>query len=61
MILFVNDTGDDENSKLLDIDLAARIQGSLKPVDKTRVEVVGVSDHVRHHPDRLEQSRSEMA
>ena len=48
-ILFVNDTGGDENYKLFDVDLASGVQRSLTPFDKTRVEVIGVSDHVKDH------------
>ena len=46
-ILFVNDKGGDENFHLYDVDVATGAQRSLTPFDKTRVEVVEVSDQVK--------------
>jgi dipeptidyl aminopeptidase/acylaminoacyl peptidase len=46
-ILFVNDKGGDENFLLYGVDIASGEQKALTPFEKTRVQVQGVSNHVR--------------
>ena len=46
-IMFVNDAGGDENFLLYSVDPATGTQRSLTPFTKTRVEVVGISSHVK--------------
>jgi dipeptidyl aminopeptidase/acylaminoacyl peptidase len=46
-ILFVNDKGGDENFHLFSVDITSGAQRSLTPFDKTRVEISGVSNHVK--------------
>jgi len=45
-ILFVNDKGGDENFLLYSVDPVSAQQRTLTPFEKTRVEIVGTSDHV---------------
>src|SRR4051794_26729604 len=47
MILFLNDTGGDENFLLYGVDVASSTQKSLTPFEKTRAVVVGISRVVR--------------
>ncbi|HEY0311371.1 MAG TPA: S9 family peptidase [Allosphingosinicella sp.] len=46
-ILYINDHGGDENFQLYAVDAASGAQRSLTPFDKTRVEVVAISNHVK--------------
>jgi dipeptidyl aminopeptidase/acylaminoacyl peptidase len=46
-ILYVNDTGGDENFKLYGVDVASGEQRTLTPFDKTQVQIVGVSPLVK--------------
>ncbi|MFI4975747.1 MAG: S9 family peptidase [Caulobacterales bacterium] len=46
-ILFVNDKGGDENFLLYGVDVVSAAQRTLTPFEKTRVEIVGVSSHVK--------------
>jgi dipeptidyl aminopeptidase/acylaminoacyl peptidase len=46
-ILFVNDKGGDENFLLYGVDVASGAQKLLTPFEKTRVEVLGQSRHVK--------------
>jgi hypothetical protein len=46
-ILFINDKGGDENFLLYGVDIASGEQRSLTPFEKTRVQVVGVSNQVK--------------
>jgi dipeptidyl aminopeptidase/acylaminoacyl peptidase len=46
-ILFVNDKGGDENFLLYSVNVVTADQHTLTPFEKTRVEVVGVSNHVK--------------
>lgn len=46
-ILFINDKGGDENFQLYSVSVPDGTQRSLTPFDKTRVEVVGLSEHIR--------------
>ena len=49
-ILYVNDTGGDENFRLYGVDVQSGAQRTLTPFEKTRVQVVGISPLV---PDRI--------
>jgi dipeptidyl aminopeptidase/acylaminoacyl peptidase len=46
-ILFINDKGGDENFQLYGVNVSDATQRSLTPFDKTRVEIVAVSEHIR--------------
>ena len=46
-ILYVNDQGGDENFRLYAVDAATGAARSLTPFEKTRVEIVAVSNHVK--------------
>jgi dipeptidyl aminopeptidase/acylaminoacyl peptidase len=46
-ILFINDKGGDENFQLYSVNVADGTQRSLTPFDKTRVQIVGVSERIR--------------
>jgi dipeptidyl aminopeptidase/acylaminoacyl peptidase len=46
-ILYVNDHGGDENYKLYAVDAATGAERSLTPFEKTQVQIVGVSKHVK--------------
>jgi dipeptidyl aminopeptidase/acylaminoacyl peptidase len=46
-ILFTNDKGGDENFLLYGVDIESGAQRTLTPFDKTRVEIVAVSEHVK--------------
>src|SRR4051812_7924523 len=46
-ILYINDHGGDENFQLYGVDVASGAGRSLTPFDKTRVEVVAISNHVK--------------
>jgi dipeptidyl aminopeptidase/acylaminoacyl peptidase len=46
-ILFINDKGGDENFLLYGVDVASGQQRTLTPFEKTRVQVVGVSNQVK--------------
>ena len=46
-ILFINDKGGDENFLLYGVDVASGAQKSLTPFEKTRVQVFGLSRHVK--------------
>ncbi|HWH22939.1 MAG TPA: S9 family peptidase, partial [Allosphingosinicella sp.] len=46
-ILFINDKGGDENFLLYGVDAASGAQRTLTPFDKTRVQVVGISNQVK--------------
>src|SRR5437764_323982 len=46
-ILYINDHGGDENFQLYGVDVASGAQRSLTPFDKTRVQVVAISNHVK--------------
>ena len=48
-ILFVNDHGGDENFLLYGVNITTGEQKTLTPFEKTRVEVIGVSSHVKDH------------
>ncbi|MET0275007.1 MAG: S9 family peptidase, partial [Phenylobacterium sp.] len=47
MILFITDTGGDENFKLYGVNVATGAQKTLTPFDKTRVQVIGISRDVK--------------
>ncbi|MFO0336221.1 MAG: alpha/beta fold hydrolase [Pseudomonadota bacterium] len=49
-ILYVNDTGGDENFLLYGVDVQTGAQRTLTPFEKTRVQIVGISPLV---PDRI--------
>jgi dipeptidyl aminopeptidase/acylaminoacyl peptidase len=46
-VLYINDHGGDENFQLYAIDVASGAERSLTPFDKTRVEIVAISNHVK--------------
>lgn len=46
-VLFVNDQGGDENFLLYKVDLASGKQQALTPFQKTRVRLVGASEHIK--------------
>ena len=46
-ILFINDKGGDENFLLYGVDVATAEQRTLTPFDKTRVQIVGISNQVK--------------
>src|SRR3954469_4153587 len=46
-ILFINDKGGDENFLLYGVDVTSGAQSALTPFEKTRVQIVGVSNHVK--------------
>jgi dipeptidyl aminopeptidase/acylaminoacyl peptidase len=46
-ILFINDKGGDENFLLYGVDIATATEQALTPFEKTRVEVFGISNHVK--------------
>ena len=46
-ILFINDKGGDENFQLYSVNVADGKQRSLTPFDKTRVQIVGLSKHIK--------------
>ena len=46
-ILFINDKGGDENFLLYGVDVASGEQRSLTPFEKTRVQIVGISNQVK--------------
>ena len=46
-ILFINDKHGDENFRLYGVEVASGVQRSLTPFEKTRVEVLGISRHVK--------------
>jgi dipeptidyl aminopeptidase/acylaminoacyl peptidase len=46
-ILFINDKGGDENFLLYGVDVASAEQRTLTPFEKTRVQVVGISNQVK--------------
>ena len=46
-ILYVNDKGGDENFLLYSVDVTSGAQRTLTPFTKTRVEIIGVSNHVK--------------
>jgi len=46
-ILFINDTGGDENFKVFGVDVTTGVQKSLTPFDKTRAQIVGASRTVK--------------
>ena len=46
-ILFINDKGGDENFQLYSVNVADGKQRSLTPFDKTRVQIVGSSKHIK--------------
>ena len=46
-VLFVNDKGGDENFLLYGVDLATATQKALTPFEKTRVQIVGMSDTIK--------------
>jgi dipeptidyl aminopeptidase/acylaminoacyl peptidase len=48
-ILFVNDKGGDENFLLYGVDITSGAQKTLTPFEKTRVQVIGVSNQVKDH------------
>jgi dipeptidyl aminopeptidase/acylaminoacyl peptidase len=48
-ILFVNDKDGDENFLLYSVNITSGYQRTLTPFEKTRVEVIGVSNHVKDH------------
>ena len=49
-ILFINDKGGDENFLLYGVDVASARERALTPFDKTRVQIVNISNDV---PDRI--------
>ncbi|HEY0028359.1 MAG TPA: alpha/beta fold hydrolase [Allosphingosinicella sp.] len=49
-ILFINDKGGDENFLLYGVDIASAQERALTPFDKTRVQIVNISNDV---PDRI--------
>ena len=46
-ILFINDKGGDENFLLYGVDVATGTQRSLTPFEKTRVELIGISETIK--------------
>jgi dipeptidyl aminopeptidase/acylaminoacyl peptidase len=46
-ILFINDKGGDENFLLYGVDVVSGAQRTLTPFEKTRVQIVGISNSVR--------------
>jgi len=48
-ILFINDKGGDENFLLYGVNIVTGEQKTLTPFEKTRVEVIGVSNQVKDH------------
>jgi hypothetical protein len=46
-ILFINDKGGDENFLLYGVDVASGTQRTLTPFEKTRVQIVGISNQVK--------------
>ncbi|WP_337186050.1 S9 family peptidase [Phenylobacterium sp.] len=46
-ILFITDTGGDENFKVYGVDVATGTQKALTPFDKTRAEIIAVSRNVK--------------
>lgn len=48
-ILYVNDKGGDENFLLYGVNITTGEQKTLTPFEKTRVEVIGVSNEVKDH------------
>jgi dipeptidyl aminopeptidase/acylaminoacyl peptidase len=46
-ILFINDKGGDENFLLYGVDVASGQQRALTPFEKTRVQIVGISNQVK--------------
>jgi dipeptidyl aminopeptidase/acylaminoacyl peptidase len=46
-ILFINDKGGDENFLLYGVDVASAAQRTLTPFEKTRVQIVGISNLVK--------------
>ena len=46
-ILFINDKGGDENFLLYGVDVASGEQRTLTPFEKTRVQIVGISNEVK--------------
>src|SRR3712207_2428107 len=49
-ILFINDAGGDENFLLYGVDVASGEQRTLTPFEKTRVQIINISNEV---PDRI--------
>ncbi|MDG3441164.1 S9 family peptidase [Nitrospirillum amazonense] len=47
MILFVNDKGGDENFVLYGVNVATGEQRTLTPQEKTRVDIIGTSHHIK--------------
>lgn len=47
MLLFVQDKGGDENFLLYGVDVATGRESKLTPFEKTRVEVIGTSNHIK--------------
>ncbi|MEC4591786.1 S9 family peptidase [Nitrospirillum amazonense] len=47
MILFVNDKGGDENFVLYGVTVATGAQRTLTPQEKTRVDIIGTSHHIK--------------
>lgn len=47
MIMFINDSGGDENFLLYGVDVASGAQKNFTPFEKTRVQVVGTSTSIR--------------
>ncbi|PZO91391.1 MAG: S9 family peptidase [Sphingomonas sanxanigenens] len=47
MLLFVQDKGGDENFLLYGVDVATGKESKLTPFEKTRVEVIGTSNHIK--------------
>jgi dipeptidyl aminopeptidase/acylaminoacyl peptidase len=48
-ILYVNDKGGDENFLLYGVNVTTGVQKTLTPFEKTRVEVIGISNQVQDH------------
>jgi dipeptidyl aminopeptidase/acylaminoacyl peptidase len=48
-ILFINDKGGDENFLLYGVDIVSGAQRTLTPFEKTRVQIVGISNSVKDH------------
>ena len=48
-ILFINDKGGDENFLLYSVDPASGAQRALTPFEKTRAQILGISNHVTDH------------
>ena len=46
-VLFINDSGGDENFLLYGVNLSTGVQKSLTPFDKTRVEIVAISRRIK--------------